>query len=451
MAKATYDAALDPGRLNWHERLMFRIRLEMRRSSPWRWVVRAVVIVLGVLVGLLIGSRAATQFTAGVTAIGLGALIAIAQGLWVGFGDDFKRAVESIASKPVIAEGDGFGLVAAKQVDSLMRELLANEGKVAIFIDDLDRCSPDNVVRVIEAVNQIFVAGADIALEPAKASAGAGSPTIEDKPRRVVFVMGMDRQVVARGIEVRYEALRKRLTESGDAAGEAYGLSFLDKIVQLWVTLPTPKPKALERLLASIAGIDESWLRQRETARHSPTGTGALLATSEVSDESQDGPGIATEASVDAPLPQPSPDAADTPAVWEALLVGADALEQNPRQVKRFNNAFRLQLQLVLRSGSGEFTDDQLKGLARWVAIRLRWGELAHDMDEDEGLLAALERSATKDEGGVDPAVDVAVENRKWFDPVQFPELPLLQGILRTASDGERLSRLPFDRFIRIA
>jgi hypothetical protein len=47
--------------------------------------------------------------------------------------------------------------------------------------------------------------------------------------------------------------------------------------------------------------------------------------------------------------------------------------------------------------------------------------------------------------------VDVAVENRKWFDPVQFPELPLLQGILRTTSDGERLSRLPFDRFIRIA
>ena len=74
----------------------------------------------------------------------------------VGFGDDFKRAIESLASKPAIAEGDGFGLLAAKQVDSLMRELLANDGKVAIFIDDLDRCTPDNVVRVIEAVNRIF-------------------------------------------------------------------------------------------------------------------------------------------------------------------------------------------------------------------------------------------------------------------------------------------------------
>ena len=58
--------------------------------------------------------------------------------------------------------------------------------------------------------------------------------------------MGMDRQVVARGIEVRYEALRKRLAETGDAAGDAYGLSFLDKIVQLWVTLPTPQPARLQ-------------------------------------------------------------------------------------------------------------------------------------------------------------------------------------------------------------
>ena len=257
MAKATYDAALDPTRLNWYERLMFRIRLELRRSSPGRWVVRAIVIVLGVLIGLVIGNLAATQLAAGATAIGLGALIAVVQGLWVGFGDDFKRAVESLASKPAIAEGDGFSLGAAKQVDSLMRELLVNDGKVAIFIDDLDRCTPDNVVRVIEAVNQIFVAGADIALEPGKAPVGSTAATVEDKPRRLVFIMGMDRQVVARGIEVRYEALRKRLAETGDAAGDAYGLSFLDKIVQLWVTLPTPQPK----------GSRASWRASRVSMR----------------------------------------------------------------------------------------------------------------------------------------------------------------------------------------
>jgi KAP family P-loop domain len=448
MAKATYDAALDPARLDWYERLMFRIRLELRRSSPWRWVVRAVVIVLGVLIGLLIGTRATSELAPGATAIGLGAVIAIAQGLWVGFGDDFKRAVESLASKPAIAEGDGFGLGAAKQVDALMRELLANDGKVAIFIDDLDRCTPDNVVRVIEAVNQIFVAGADVALEPGKVPPGSTSPTVEDKPRRLVFVMGMDRQVVARGIEVRYDALRKRLAETGDAAGEAYGLSFLDKIVQLWVTLPTPKPKALQDLLGSIAGIDEAWLRERQSARRAEISPVAVVPGKP--DGSGDGGGPKVEHEDETPPPEPPPEATDSPAVWEALLVGAEALEQNPRQIKRFNNAFRLQLQLVLRSSTDEFTNDQLKGLARWVAIRLRWGELAHAMDEEPELLAALERSALVGDA-TRPSAEVPEEQRKWLDPGEFAELPELQAILRSGNDGERVSRLPFERFIRIA
>ena len=449
MAKATYDAALDPTRLNWYQRLLFRIRLEVRRSSPWRLVVRAAVIVLGVLLGLVIGNLAATQLAASATALGVGALIAIAQALWVGFGDDFKRAIESLASKPAIAEGDGFGLLAAKQVDSLMRELLANDGKVAIFIDDLDRCTPDNVVRVIEAVNQIFVAGADIASEPPKASSGTAAPTAEDKPRRLVFIMGMDRQVVARGIEVRYDALRKRLTEAGDPAGDAYGLAFLDKIVQLWVTLPTPRPKALQSLLASIAGIDDAWLAAREGARRAAVADGVVSTNGAGGTEG--GNGLPTERPVDVVPPEPPPEAADSTAVWEALLVGAEALEQNPRQVKRFSNAFRLQLQLVLRSSSEPFTDDQLKALARWVAIRLRWGELAHAMDEEPALLGALERSAVNSEGSTNPPADVAEEHLKWVDPSTFPDLPALQAILRAGESGERISHLPFDQFIRIA
>ena len=138
-------------------------------------------------------------------------------------------------------------------------------------------------------------------------------------------------------------------------------------------------------------------------------------------------------------------------AVWEALLVGSEALEQNPRQVKRFNNAFRLQLQLVLRSSSEPFTDHQLKALARWVAIRLRWGELAHAMDEDPRLLPALERWAGGAAESTDPPADVPEEHHRWFDPDGFPDLPALQAILRAGSDRERLSDLPFDRFIQIA
>ena len=448
MAKATYDAALDPTRLNWYERLMFRIRLELRRSSPGRWVVRAIVIVLGVLIGLVIGNLAATQLAAGATAIGLGALIAVVQGLWVGFGDDFKRAVESLASKPAIAEGDGFGLGAAKQVDSLMRELLVNDGKVAIFIDDLDRCTPDNVVRVIEAVNQIFVAGADIALEPGKAPVGSTAATVEDKPRRLVFIMGMDRQVVARGIEVRYEALRKRLAETGDAAGDAYGLSFLDKIVQLWVTLPTPQPERLQGLLASIAGIDEAWLRDRAIARLGDAGPDGSCRRPR---GSGGGGGLTADATADGAPPEPPPEATDSPAVWEALLVGAEALEQNPRQVKRFSNAFRLQLQLVLRSSSERIYGRPAEGPG---ALGRDPAPLGRARARDGRGTGAARRARTISAEGRRRDRSrrcVSAEHRKWLDPAEFEDLPALQAILGAGDDGERMSDLPFDRFIRIA
>ena len=216
------------------------------------------------------------------------------------------------------------------------------------------------------------------------------------------------------------------------------------------MTLPTPRPKALQSPLASIAGIDDAWLAAREGARRAAVADGVVSTNGAGGTEG--GNGLPTERPVDVVPPEPPPEEPPiAPPYGEALLVGAEALEQNPRQVKRFSNAFRLQLQLVLRSSSEPFTDDQLKALARWVAIRLRWGELAHAMDEEPALLGALERSAVNSEGSTNPPADVAEEHLKWVDPSMFPDLPALQAILRAGESGERISHLPFDRFIRIA
>ncbi|MCH7841030.1 MAG: TolC family protein, partial [Planctomycetes bacterium] len=54
-------------------------------------------------------------------------------------------------------------------------------------------------------------------------------------------------------------------------------------------------------------------------------------------------------------------------------------LERNPRQVKRFDNAFRLQLHVASNArGTGlSFDVDQLIAVGKWVAIKIRWPELA--------------------------------------------------------------------------
>ena len=90
-----------------------------------------------------------------------------------------------------------------RQFEDLSAGIL-NHGRVVVFIDDLDRCLPDKAVEVLEAV-KLFL----------------------DVPG-FVFVLGVDRTVIAEGIRVRYR----------DYETELDGARYLEKIVQIPFKLP---------------------------------------------------------------------------------------------------------------------------------------------------------------------------------------------------------------------
>ncbi|MFE6923361.1 P-loop NTPase fold protein [Nocardia sp. NPDC057663] len=91
---------------------------------------------------------------------------------------------------------------------------------LVVFVDDLDRCTPGTVVQVIEAVN-LFLAG--------------------EFPN-CVFVIAMEPRVVAAHIEVAYSDLNTAL-QVGHARGDwaSLGWRFLEKIIQLPLSLPAPQ------------------------------------------------------------------------------------------------------------------------------------------------------------------------------------------------------------------
>ena len=286
MAKATYDAGLR--RLGFLDRSYSGCGWRSSRGSArprgaacWRDPGCGLI---GAFLGGQAAKAAGVQQEAGAAILGgAGGFIAVAQALWSSFVDPFKKAVESFAEKPGIRSGDGFTADAANQVDALMTQLLADGGRVAIFIDDLDRCTPRNLVRVIEAVNQaLFIAGTSVADMPHPESRiNRLTRRVRRRTQRVpersrlVFIMGMDRHVVARGIEAEYAALKDRLDKAGDPAGLDYGLAFLDKIVQLWVTLPPPTYQELTTLLGKRCWDRPDWQRDRRCGDHcSASGTG---------------------------------------------------------------------------------------------------------------------------------------------------------------------------------
>jgi hypothetical protein len=113
-------------------------------------------------------------------------------------------------------------------------DLVATERRpLVVFVDDLDRCSPSTVAQVIEAIN-LFLAG--------------------EFPN-CVFVLAVEPAVVAAHVEVAYKDLVASLGGHARGGRSSLGWRFLEKIVQLPLSLPLPAGSAnVNRYLDSLLG-----------------------------------------------------------------------------------------------------------------------------------------------------------------------------------------------------
>ncbi len=124
-------------------------------------------------------------------------------------GDDTQKAmklIEHAQSERYVAQ-----VVSLEQFQTQFRALLRRFGvgttrKLYVFIDDLDRCLPEDAVAALEAV-KLFL-----------------------NMEGCIFVLGMDREVVEQGIRARYRELGP--TAAFDPR------EYLDKIVQIPFSLP---------------------------------------------------------------------------------------------------------------------------------------------------------------------------------------------------------------------
>lgn len=102
--------------------------------------------------------------------------------------------------------------------------------KIVVFIDDLDRCLPEKAVELLEGIKVLL-----------------------DIPG-FVFVLGVAREVIERGIRVLYHSLYTDLPKDRIFLEEEY----LDKIIQFPFTLPAPDLKLLRKLVGDyLKGVPE--------------------------------------------------------------------------------------------------------------------------------------------------------------------------------------------------
>jgi len=421
------------------QRVSFRVRLELARRGwagsiltlAWPCLVLAAIALAAVRVR--VSGVGAVPAVIAAAAVSLAAITHYGNAL----ANPFKRAIERHARAPDYEAHLGFTSEADRDIRVLTRLIAPDETHgLAVFVDDLDRCSSAHLVEVVEAMNQIFNSASD---------------------HRCVFVLGLDRDVVTSNINVAYASTVEQLRKDRNTLGERFGLEFLAKLVQLSVSIPEPTPQALQALMEKVTGnlaasTDPSQLPGEEE-----------VARVRASIQSASGPTLASVADVGAKITQaPSAVVAaavrqelaerieDSPEVAAAEFAALPYLERNPRQLKRFHNAFRLQLYVANEDETVpfEFTGAELIALAKWVIVRLRWPDLGNAIAQDPALLLLLEAEANQEPSSVSlDLVDASrIEERdRWLARTG------VRALMSEPDRSRRLSTLELKRYLRVA
>ena len=105
-------------------------------------------------------------------------------------------------------------------------------GKLVVFIDDLDRCVPEKALEVLETI-KLFL---DV--------------------QGCLFVLGLDQDVIARGVELKYRELGL-VDDSGKTPRYLIdGTRYLEKIIQLPFQIP---PIEQDDMQTFVAGLVKTW------------------------------------------------------------------------------------------------------------------------------------------------------------------------------------------------
>jgi len=313
-------------------------------------------------------------------------LSALATGALAGVKETAPKAAKESLEKKAEVKGDAEKKAETKPDEALsdirkfrndFAEMLAKSDikTLVVLIDDLDRCSPERIIENLEAI-KLFL-----------------------NVPNTAFVIGADRRIIRQAVVWRYRDSLK--TDDGQAdPSERLVDDYLEKLIQIPYRLPRLSPSEIETYLTLLF-----------CKRHLDSTLYSLVCEESRKQRTEDryrafGQTAALEALKDSELP---------PKLSEALRIGAgiasqitDVLQGNPRQVKRFLNAFFLRRKLADVAKLDEVKDEVLVKLMLLEYAKPKLFEkLFGSMDGNTGLAGIL--------AGLEPKTD---DTNAAFTPI---------------------------------
>jgi len=227
-------------------------------------------------------------------------------------------------------------------LSELEKRLRAQDSRVLVIIDDLDRCEPDKAVAVLQAIKLLLNFDS------------------------FIVCMGIDARIITRAVEKHYEEL---LGEAG-----ASGYEYLDKIVQIPFQIPRPSPEVIKTFLGLQMGVAfDVTLTVPFIASSSTVGAPTVLSA----DLPRFNSGARPEEQV---TPQPAVERpAFTAAEHLAFAAIASELRPNPRHLKRLINVYRL-VRTLAQYRSDQRVLRNPVATVRWLVISAQWPCVAYVM-----------------------------------------------------------------------
>jgi serine/threonine protein kinase len=271
---------------------------------------------------------------------------------------------------------------AERDIDCLIKSLTSEQNSALIvFLDDLDRCQPSTILESLVCVSEIF-------------GRKSGDP--------VVFVLGVDMDLVVSVVEHELTDIKVALSAVNPQRVELLGRQFVEKVFQLQVSLESSRRIPVERLIdPSIRNdVDSSrFARILAELREIPTEDASRLTFVRreqglVSQELDFDDLLALRSAIRTRRSELL--SSRVSAVRDAERLVLAVLPLTPRSVKRFDNTFRLQLQIAANTPGSElrFEKTDLTALAKLIALRLHFPAITAAIFSSVGMWEELETSA---------------------------------------------------------
>jgi len=241
-----------------------------------------------------------------------------------------------------------------KELEGCITEYIDDNGRLLIFIDDLDRCSPDHAIEVIEAVN-LFL-----------------------DTKRCIFILGMDDELVSRNIALKYKEVSEHYSNSYRSPGstvfseeeisdmeewESYGKNFLEKIIQIPIKVPPITQDEKKKYVSSL--LDEN---QDSSTTQDATEQSSVPRSSKTQDEN-----------IEEKIISLSDEAKDL------VMTLAPFLGDTPRSIKRFYNMLRF-LRFYYTLNQDNFSEVNDVALTMWFFLMYKFpneiNEISNDGDQ---------------------------------------------------------------------